>query len=182
MKQSILLTLTFFAAALFSVSAEEAAKPINTLCPFSGEDIDAEQVVSYTKVVGVCCEKCQAKLQKAPGNHLEKIAAISASHVNTKCPFSDKEADGSTTVDFKGAKVAVCCEKCEAKFDAAKHGAKVVMDKAANDKCPFSDKEIDAEAHAVVSFQVGLCCGKCAKKFAADPDKTLAKVAASASK
>ena len=175
MKQSILLTLTLLASALFSVTAEEASKPINSVCPISGEDVDAEHVVSYTKVVGVCCGKCQTKLQDSPGKHLEKIAGIKASHVNTKCPLSGKDVDGATTVDFKGAKVGVCCEKCEAKFDASKHGDKVVMDRAANDKCPFSDKDIDAEAHAIVSFKVGLCCGKCAKKFAAAPDETLAK-------
>ena len=177
MKLSILLTLTFLATALFSVTAEEVSKPINKICPISGKEIDAEQVVSYTKVVGVCCGKCQAKLQDTPAKHLEKIAAIKAPHVNSKCPFSGKDVDGATTVDFKGAKVGVCCEKCEAKFDASKHGDKIVMDKAANEKCPFSDKAIDAEKHAVVSFQVGLCCGKCSKKFAAAPDETLAKVA-----
>ncbi|MCH1505141.1 MAG: hypothetical protein L7V86_16285 [Verrucomicrobiales bacterium] len=179
MQQSILLTLTFLASALFSVTAEEVSKPINKVCPYSGEDIDAEQMVTYTKVVGVCCDKCKAKLQDKPGKHLKKIAGIKASHVNSKCPLSGKDVDGATTVDFRGAKVGVCCEKCESKFDAAKHGEKVVMDKAANDKCPFSDKDIDAESHAIVSFQVGVCCGKCAKKFAAAPADTLAKVSVS---
>ena len=72
--------------------------------------------------------------------------------------------------------MAVCCEKCQANFDAEKHGAKVVMDNAGNDKCVFSGKEIDAEANAVVSIKVGVCCGKCAKKFAEDPKKAMAKV------
>jgi hypothetical protein len=175
MKKITLFTLSVLATALMSVSAEEA-KPVNTQCPYSGEDIDAEQVVAYTKVVGVCCEKCQAKLTSKAGENLEKIAAVKAVHVNTQCPFSGEDVDAEITADYKGAKVALCCKKCQGKFDAEKHGSKVVMDNAGNDKCVFSNKGIDPEAHAVISFQVGLCCGKCAKKFAAEPDKALAKV------
>lgn len=169
------ITLGLLAAGLMSVTAEEV-KPVNSACPYSGEDIDAEQVVAYTKVVGVCCEKCQAKLQKDVAGNIAKIAEVKAVHVNTKCPLSGKEVDGETTVSFKGAKVAVCCEKCEAKFDAETHGEKVVMDNPGNAKCVFSDKDIDPDANAVVSINVGLCCGKCAKKFAEDPDKAVAKV------
>ena len=180
MKLKSLFILLTLASAIFTLNAEEAAKPVNTVCPVSGEDVDPEHVVAYTKVVGVCCEKCQAKIQKDVAGNAEKIAKIPASYVNSKCPISAKEVDGSTTVAFKGATVAVCCEKCEAKFDASKHGEKVSMDRAANDKCPFSDKAIDPDAHAVVSIQVGLCCGKCAKKFSEKPDDFLAKVFAKA--
>ena len=177
MQQSILLTLTFLASALFSVTAEEVSKPINKVCPYSGEDIDAEQVVTYTKVVGVCCDKCKAKLQDKPGKHLKKIAGIKASHVNSKCPLSGKDVDGATTVDFRGAKVGVCCEKCESKFDAAKHGEKVVMDKAANDKCPVPGQPIDAAQFVEhEGRRIAFCCAKCKAKFEKDPAKFAAKL------
>ena len=101
---------------------------------------------------------------------------MKATHVNTQCPLSGEDVDAEVTVDFKGAKVALCCKKCQGKFSAEKHGSKVVMNNAGNDKCVFSGKDIDAEAHAVVSFKVALCCGKCAKKFASDPDKGVAKL------
>ncbi len=175
MKKVTLLALGFLSAALLSLSAEEA-KPVNAKCPFSGEDIDAEQVVTYTKVVGVCCEKCQAKLTKNVADNLAKTAKVSATYVNTKCPLSGKEVDTAVTVDYKGAKVGLCCEKCQAKFDAKEHGSKVVMDNAGNEACVFSGNDIDPDANAVISVQVGLCCGKCAKKFAEAPDKAIAKV------
>ncbi|MFT4637901.1 MAG: hypothetical protein ACI8T1_001216 [Verrucomicrobiales bacterium] len=176
MKKFALLSLSCLTAVLMNVSAEEAAKPVNTKCPFSGKDIDAEHTQTYVKVVGVCCEKCQAKITGDIAGNMAKIAEVKATHVNTKCPVSGKAIDAEKLVDFKGAKVAVCCEKCQANFDAEKHGAKVVMDNAGNDKCVFSGKEIDAEANAVVSIKVGVCCGKCAKKFAEDPKKAMAKV------
>lgn len=175
MKKITLLTLSFLAAALMGLTAEDV-KPVNTVCPISGEDIDAEQVVTYTKVVGLCCEKCQAKLQKDVAGNVDKLKDVKAVYVNTKCPVSGEDVDAEVTVDFKGAKVALCCEKCQAKFDAEKHGEKVVMDHAGNEKCVFSGKDIDAEATTVVSIPVAFCCGKCVKKFKEAPEETIGKV------
>ncbi len=175
MKKLTIFALSFFAAAVMGASAEEA-KPVNTKCPYSGEDVDAEQVATYTKVVGVCCEKCQAKVKGNVAAYLAKVAKVKAVHVNTACPISGEDVDAEITADLNGAKVALCCKKCQSKFDAEKHASKVVMDNAGNDKCILSGKDIDAEANAVVSIKVGLCCGKCAKKFAADPEKAIAKL------
>ncbi|MEM7384781.1 MAG: hypothetical protein AAF514_07525 [Verrucomicrobiota bacterium] len=172
---STIIALAAFALA-GSALAEEALKPVNTKCPISGEEADGSNVVAYTKVVGVCCEKCQAKVTKKPGDSIEKIAKVEAKIVNSKCPISGEDIDSDKVVDFNGAKVAVCCGKCEKNFDAEKHGAKVVMDVAGNDKCIFSNEDIDADAHAVVSFRVAVCCGKCEKKFAGAPDDFIGKV------
>jgi uncharacterized protein (UPF0212 family) len=161
--------------ALAGVSfAEEAAKPVNTKCPISGEDIDAKQTVAYTKVVGVCCEKCEAKVTKDVAGNLAKIAKVEAKIVNSKCPISGEDIDAAHVVSYKGAKVGVCCGKCEKNFNAEKHGAKIVMDVAGNDKCPFSGEAV--EKKAVVSFTVAVCCAKCQKKVAAEPDKYIGKV------
>ena len=173
MKRIAYLTLSFLAAASLSASAEET-KPVNKVCPFSGEEIDAKQVVAYTKVVGVCCKNCKGKLEKDVAGNLAKIASVKALHVNAKCPFSGEDVDPEVTAAFQGAKVAFCCNQCQSKFDPEKHAAKVVLDQAGNDKCVFTGE--DVEARAVVSIKVGFCCGKCVKKFSAAPDKAIAKV------
>lgn len=179
MKKLIQLFAIAAAASLgtaFAEETKEAAKPVNTKCPISGEDIDPEHTVAYTKVVGVCCEKCQAKLKKDVAGNLEKISKVEAKIVNSKCPMSGKAVDAEQTVMFKGAKVAFCCEKCPTNFDPEKHGEKVVMDVAGNEKCPFSGEDIDPEANAVVSFVVATCCGKCETKLTEAPDKYIPKV------
>ena len=160
--------------AFVGASFADDAKPVNTKCPVSGEDVDAEHIVAYTKVVGVCCKKCKAKFEKDPAGKAEQIAKVEAKVVNSKCPISGEDVDAEKFVAYKGAKVGVCCGKCQKKFDAEKHGAKVVMDVAGNDKCPISGE--DAEVNVVVSFDIGACCGKCKKKVTANPDKYIAKV------
>lgn len=179
MKKLTLFILSLLAIAVAGLQAEEA-KPVNDKCPYSGEPIDADSVVTYTKVVGVCCERCQAKITKDVAGNIAKIAEVKAVHVNTQCPVSGEDVDAEITTDYHGAKVALCCNKCLKNFDAEKHGSKVVMDNPGNDKCVFSGKALDEEAHAVVSVKVGLCCGKCEKKFTEAPDKVIAKVFAKA--
>jgi YHS domain-containing protein len=52
------------------------AKPVNTKCPLSGEDIDpAFTAVFEAKTVGFCCDKCQAKFKADPKKYADKIVA-----------------------------------------------------------------------------------------------------------
>lgn len=165
-------------AAAFA-QAEDAPKPVNTQCPVSGEPVDAEEISTYTKVVGFCCEKCLTKHNKNPTAGVAKIAAMPAGKiVNSECPLSGEAIDAEQTAVFHGAKVGLCCKKCLAKFekDPATVAAKVVYDVPANEKCPVSDKGVDAEQVATFTANVAFCCGKCKGKFDKDPDKFIAKV------
>ena len=159
--------------------AEDAAKPVNSVCPVSGEDIDAEQTSGYTKVVGFCCDKCLTKFNKGASAHIAKIAEVpSGKVVNAKCPVSGEDIDPEQTAAYNGATVGLCCEKCQAKFekDPSKFAEKIAYVTAANDKCPFSGEDIDKEQVAAFTATVAFCCEKCKGKFDKDPDKLIGKV------
>jgi YHS domain-containing protein len=52
------------------------AKPVNTKCPLSGDEIDpAFTAVFEAKTVGFCCDKCQAKFKADPKKYADKIVA-----------------------------------------------------------------------------------------------------------
>ena len=53
-----------------------AVKPINTKCPISGEAINPLRTVVFEgKVIGLCCEKCQAKFAADPKKYIDKVVA-----------------------------------------------------------------------------------------------------------
>lgn len=50
------------------------AKPINTKCPISDEDINPAKTVVYEgKVIAFCCDNCKAKFEKDPKPFLAKL-------------------------------------------------------------------------------------------------------------
>jgi hypothetical protein len=51
-------------------------KPINTKCPLSGEAVNPLRTVVFEgKVIGLCCEKCQAKFAADPKKYIDKVVA-----------------------------------------------------------------------------------------------------------
>ena len=96
------------------------------------------------------------------------------------CPVSGKPAVESTAVEYKGAKVYLCCPGCEAPFkkDSAKFAAKanqqlVVTHQAKLVKCPFTGGKLNPEtAIKVGGVKVCFCCDKCqAKVTKASPEE-----------
>ena len=54
-------------------------KPINTVCPISGEAADAEVVSVYqNKAVAFCCKKCKGKFDENPAEHIKKVKVAEA--------------------------------------------------------------------------------------------------------
>ena len=52
------------------------AKPVNTKCPLSGDDVDPTfTAVFEAKTVGFCCDKCQAKFKADPKKYADKVVA-----------------------------------------------------------------------------------------------------------
>ncbi len=96
------------------VLKEAAGKPVNTVCPVSGREIDAEKVVAHEgKMIGFCCGKCVAKFKKDSAGIAAKVKVDHPG--NAKCPVSGKDVDPATAEVFTG-EVGFCCEKCQKKF------------------------------------------------------------------
>jgi YHS domain-containing protein len=67
-----------------------------------------------------CCDNCKGKFEgdkkgfAAKANH----QLISTAQVEQKaCPFSGGELNKDATVEFKGAKIAFCCNNCKGKAE-----------------------------------------------------------------
>lgn len=105
----------------------------------------------------------------------------------TNCPVAGKEikiADAKV-VEYKKAKVYVCCDGCKAKMDkdakpfAVKANAQLVQTKQFRQtKCPLTGGDIDKEQKTKVGkTMIRFCCGKCKGKVeAAKGDEQLALV------
>ena len=149
---------------------------LNSVCPISGNAIDPQHTLVYSKTVGVCCENCKGKLESDPLQYATIIANVNATHINTKCPLSGKDSLAEHTVEHNGSKVAFCCPNCPDKFDSAKHGEKVLADRAGNATCPFSGKE--NTKIILTAIPVGVCCDKCKASFEKSPEVYIRKVTA----
>ena len=100
------------------------------------------------------------------------VAAEKKAELKATCPVSGKAADESTVVEYKGAKVHLCCPGCVEPFknDTAKFAAKanhqlVVTKQAKLVKCPFTGGKLNPEtAIEVGGVKVCFCCNKCQGK------------------
>lgn len=91
------------------------------------------------------------------------LGAWVAAASEAKCPVSGKPADGSCTVNVNGKEVALCCAKCQKKFEQTLN-----THDAGPDKCCISGKAADKATRMLFTkvTAVHLCCKKCAKKYA----------------
>ena len=173
-KISVLMSVAFAASLVFA-----SADPSNDKCPVSGKPVDKAQTSKNVVAVGVCCDKCEAKVKADPKKYADAVAEATGKAVNAKCPYSGKPVDATKTFRHEGQVIAVCCDKCEAKAkaDPAGAAAKVTVDTAGNDKCPISGKAIDPEKIVKIEEEVGFCCEKCKAKYDKDPAATMKKSA-----
>lgn len=49
--------------------------------------------------------------------HDTKADSMAMAAVNTKCPYSGEPANADIASEYKGQKVAFCCNGCKSKFD-----------------------------------------------------------------
>ena len=101
---------------------------------------------------------------------------------DAKCPVSGKAAKEDHAVDYRGAKVYLCCGGCPEAFnkDKAKFATKsnhqlVQTGQAKQEKCPISGGDLNKDKTADVSgVKVTFCCEKCQGKVEnAKDDKKL---------
>jgi YHS domain-containing protein len=89
-----------------------------------------------------------------------------------KCPVSGQPAKEGTGVDYKGAQVFFCCDKCPKAFAAkhktdeklaAKANQQLVATKQAKEvKCPVSGQDLNPDTTIEVNgVEVAFCCNKC---------------------
>ena len=104
---------------------------------------------------------------------------------NEKCPVSGQAVDAEQTVTLTRT-IGFCCGKCLSKFEkdpsaiAGKVLALAPKEGPVNASCPVKGKAVDASSKTVdVGGQtVAVCCGGCAKKLKANPDKFEVKASA----
>jgi YHS domain-containing protein/mono/diheme cytochrome c family protein len=138
-------------------------------------------------------------LQVIRGQALVTAAPIEA--VNKKCPVMGEDIDPAQFSTVQNQRVAFCCAKCKAAFDAKpadfldkvdgfvatasakeaagtdKAGDVIAAIVVVNKKCPVSGQAVDASQVSVVQEQgVGFCCAKCKKTFDAKPADFLSKI------
>jgi hypothetical protein len=102
------------------------------------------------------------------------VAAEKKAEKKATCPVSGKAVDDSTVVEYKGAKVHLCCPGCVEPFkkDTAKFAAKanhqlVLTKQAKLVKCPLSGGKLNPEtAIEVGGVKVCFCCNNCKGKVA----------------
>lgn len=100
------------------------------------------------------------------------VAAEKKAKFKANCPVSGKPAVESTAVEYKGAKVYLCCPACVEPFqkDTAKFAAKanhqlVATKQAKLVKCPLTGEKLNPEtAIEVGGVKVCFCCNDCKGK------------------
>lgn len=106
-----------------------------------------------------------------------------------RCPISGDAVDFSAKLDTDDGPVYFCCEGCIKKYkkDPAKYADKVAAQRKALEKlpriqvvCPLSGETINPKVFYEKDGQkVYFCCTRCRAKYAKDPAKYAAKLAAS---
>ena len=195
LRLSIAVCLAAAATALwsagFAAEDEEKKLPEGCACPVSGQPASLEHSVTLmTKDIYFCCPNCPAAFKKSP----EKFAAKAAHQllqteqiVQIACPISGQKLNPETAIDFAGAKVAFCCENCQARgAEAVEAGAdkalallfaKLEKTFTLQNKCPVSGRPIDVAQ--TVSYQdkaVYFCCENCLAAFEKEPEKFVSKL------
>ena len=120
-----------------------------------------------------------------PGGHENHAEAANL----PSCPVTGESIDFLTSVESDDGPVYFCCKMCVKKYkaDPAKFAEKVAEQRAALAKlpkvqvaCPLSGEPIDKKQFVENDGQkVYFCCASCKGKYAADPSKYQAKLAAS---
>jgi YHS domain-containing protein len=111
--------------ALKDAFVMQHAKTINSTCPTSGNEINADVVSLFNGfAVGFCCENCQGKFNES--SEMEKAATIAeySKPINTECPISTEETSGKLLVAYRGNVVDFCCDDCVETFADADEATK----------------------------------------------------------
>jgi len=178
------------------IAKEKPSYPL-TKCPITGGELKeaAVDAVVDGHLVRLCCGECAPKAKdKAESQRIRKeieaavVKQQKASYPLTTCAVSDAALDdkaidyvhGTRLVRLKDKEAVVAFEKepakAMAKVDKALIETQLKDYRAA--KCPVMDEALGAKAtnYLYGTRLVRLCCTGCIRKFAAAPEKYLAKL------
>ena len=93
-----------------------------------------------------------------------------ADAANKDCPISGKPAVAANTTTYVKT-VALCCNKCKAKFDETPKAYLSSLLSAHPGQCPLSKKAITTPVNVTYKRDVMFCSADCKTKFEAAPDK-----------
>ena len=97
-------------------------------------------------------------------------SAAAAEAANKDCPVTGNPAgDANKTVYVKT--VALCCNKCKAKFDENPKAYLSSILASHAGQCPLSKKAITTPVNVTYKREVCFCSAECKGKFDAAPDK-----------
>ena len=171
----------------FADDAKEAPE-FKATCPVSGQPAIEDSSREYKgKTVYFCCQNCPKAYEADPDKFATK-----ANHqlfetgqiLQVACPFTGAAVNPDTAVDVAGVKVAFCCDKCKAKYEAAATDEQVTLVFGDISKgftlqtlCPVSGEAIDPKFSVEhEGKKVYFCCDKCPAAFEKDPAKFLDKL------
>lgn len=89
---------------------------------------------------------------------------------NQNCPISGKPVVAAHTTIYAKT-VALCCNKCKAKFDETPKAYLSTILSAHSGQCPLSKKAITSPVNVTYKRDVAFCSAECKGKFDAAPDK-----------
>src|SRR5688500_169749 len=120
---ALVVALCTVAGAKDAKDEKKPAEPINKVCPVENGEVDkAVKTEHKGKTIGFCCEGCIDSFNKDPAKHMaivdkELEKSKKEPDLNVKCPVSDDDADETITKEYKGRKIAFCCDGCVEDFD-----------------------------------------------------------------
>lgn len=132
------------------------------------------------------CPDCVEKLRANPTMFAVKIAeqrkVLEAwPRIQVTCPVSGETIDKRVFVEYAGAKVYLCGERCKSSFQAAPWKYKVLLAASYSyqTKCPVDGKEIDpaVSTKAPGGETVYFCADTCCDKFDDGPAQYASKLA-----
>lgn len=97
-------------------------------------------------------------------------SAAAADAANANCPITGKPAAAANKTVYVKT-VALCCNKCKAKFDENPKAYLSNILNAHAGQCPLSRKVITAPVNVTYKREVSFCSADCKAKFEAAPDK-----------
>jgi YHS domain-containing protein len=132
--QKLSLSAIVVAALCFSLSdsvTAKAADETKLTCPISGKPASKDHAAKYKEgQVYFCCDNCPKAFEANTKKYATKanIQLVSTGqYKQTKCPVSGEAVNPATAVKVGDLSVSFCCDKCKAKYEAAKEKKQTSM-------------------------------------------------------
>jgi YHS domain-containing protein len=133
------MVMSLSAALMLAVGLQAAKeessskeKEFKATCPVSGKPAGEDHMVKLKngEKVYFCCDNCPKAFAKSPKKFDAQVnrQLLETGQVKqVACPLTGKPLNKSTLTDVGTTKVAFCCDKCEAKYNAASDEEKLKM-------------------------------------------------------